>query len=100
MVLALVALAICVATSAQQDRDTSGVPKTSVNAPPPEARVDINRATVDEMMKVPGLTRVWAQRIIRFRPYRTKADLEEQGIIPAELYGRIEDYIIAHHLKQ
>jgi hypothetical protein len=51
-------------------------------------------------MKVPGMTRVWAERVIRFRPYRTKADLEDQGILPADLYSRIKDLIIAHRLRQ
>ena len=96
----MVALGLCVATNAQQDRDTNGLPKTSATAPPPQARVDINRASIDELMKVPGLTRSWAQRIVRFRPYRTKADLDDEGIIPEELYSRIKDSIIAHRLKQ
>lgn len=68
--------------------------------PPPEARVDINHASVDELMKAPGMTRTWAERIIRFRPYRTKHDLLEHGVVSGEVYGRIEDYIVAHREKQ
>ncbi|MFP5235126.1 MAG: ComEA family DNA-binding protein [Acidobacteriota bacterium] len=62
--------------------------------------VDINRANLDELMKVPGITRVWAERIVRFRPYRTKLDLMQEGIIPGSVYGKIKDAIIAHHPKQ
>ena len=62
--------------------------------------VDINRCSADELLTLPGITRIWADRIVRFRPYRTKADLEEQGIIPADLYTRIKDSIIAHRSKQ
>lgn len=51
-------------------------------------------------MKVPGITRVWAERIVRFRPYRTKLDLMQEGIIPGSVYGKIKDAIIAHHPKQ
>lgn len=69
-------------------------------APPPEARVDINHASVDELMRSPGMTRTWAERIIRFRPYRTKQDLLDHGVVTGEVYGRIKDYIIAHHEKQ
>jgi len=79
-----------------QDKDTSGVPRTSVTAPSPEARVDINRATLDELLAVPGMTRSWAARIIRFRPYRTKQDLIERGVVNSEVYERIKDYVIAH----
>ena len=83
-----------------QDRDSRGVPKTSATAPPPEARIDINHATVDELLKVPGMTASWAGRIVRFRPYRTKQDLLEHGIVTSEVYDRIKDYVIAHREAQ
>jgi competence protein ComEA len=70
------------------------------HAPPEEMRVDINHASVQELMKVPGMTQTWAVRIVRFRPYRTKQDLVEQGIVNGEVYERIKDYIIAHRQKQ
>jgi len=65
--------------------------------PPPEARVDINHATVEQLLKVPGMTQSWAGRIVRFRPYRTKQDLVDLGVVPIAVYKRIKDYIIAHH---
>jgi DNA uptake protein ComE-like DNA-binding protein len=83
-----------------QDRDTRGVSKTSATAPPPEARTDINHASVDELLKVPGMTRSWAGRIVRFRPYRTKQDLMERGVVTSQVYGRIKDYVIAHRDAQ
>lgn len=64
-----------------------------------EDRVDINRASVTELMRVPGMTRTWAERIVRFRPYRTKLDLLEYGVVPIDVYQRIRDYVIAHQLK-
>jgi DNA uptake protein ComE-like DNA-binding protein len=70
------------------------------HAPPEEMRVDINHASVEELMKVPGMTQSWAGRIVRFRPYRTKQDLVEHGIVNGEVYERIKDYIIAHRQKQ
>jgi DNA uptake protein ComE-like DNA-binding protein len=82
-----------------QDRDSSGVPKTSSSAPAPEQRVDINHATLDELLKVPGLTRGWAERIVRYRPYRSKLDLFDKGIVPSAVYDRIKDYVIAHRDK-
>ena len=45
------------------------------------------------------MTPSWAGRIVRFRPYRTKQDLIEQGVVTSELYIRIKDYVIAHHDK-
>lgn len=65
-----------------------------------EQRVDINHARVDELLKVPGMTKSWAGRIVRFRPYRTKQDLVDKGVVNGEVYSRIKDYIIAHRMKQ
>lgn len=63
-------------------------------------RVDINHASVDELMTVPGMTRTWAGRIVRFRPYRTKQDLLDHGVLTSGVYDRIKDYVIAHREKQ
>jgi len=94
---AVAILCVCPAGMAQnQDRDSRGVPKTSAAAPAAEARIDINHAGVDELLKVPGMTRSWAGRIVRFRPYRTKQDLLERGVVSSEVYDRIKDYVIAH----
>lgn len=69
-------------------------------APPPEARVDINHATLEELLKVPGMTPSWAGRIIRFRPYRSKDELVMRGIVPGTIYNRIRDNVIAHRNPQ
>jgi len=98
---AVAILCVCLLGIAQnQDRDTRGVPKTSATAPAPEARVDINHASMDELLKVPGMTRSWAGRIVRYRPYRTKQDLLEHGVVSSEVYDRIKDYVIAHRDAQ
>jgi DNA uptake protein ComE-like DNA-binding protein len=83
-----------------QNVDGSGEPKTAKSAPPPEQRVDINHASIAELEKVPGLTRSWAQRIVRFRPYRSKQDLFDKGVVSSAVYDRIKDFVIAHHDSQ
>jgi DNA uptake protein ComE-like DNA-binding protein len=67
---------------------------------PENMRVDINQASLDGLLKVPGMTRSWAGRVVRFRPYRSKQDLLDRGIVSGEVYNRIKDYIIAHREKQ
>lgn len=69
------------------------------SAPAPEQRVDINHAALEDLLKVPGMTRTWAGRIVRFRPYRSKQDLVDRGVVSGEVYKRIKDYIIAHRDK-
>jgi len=71
----------------------------SPHIPPPDMRVDVNHASVEELMRVPGMTRSWAGRFVRFRPYRTKQDLVELGVVNSDVYERIKDYIIAHRVK-
>ena len=77
-----------------------GNTRTSSSAPAPEDRVDINHASLNQLLKVPGMTKVWAGRIVRFRPYRTKQNLVDRGVITPAVYDRIKDYIIAHREKQ
>jgi DNA uptake protein ComE-like DNA-binding protein len=65
----------------------------------PEDRVDINHASLEQLSKIPGMTQTWAARIVRFRPYRTKVDLVDKGILTPEVYERVKDSIIAHREK-
>jgi DNA uptake protein ComE-like DNA-binding protein len=69
-------------------------------SPTAEDKVDLNSATIDQLMKVPGMTRTWAARIVRFRPYRAKNDLLDRGVVTSEVYNRIKDHIVAHRLRQ
>jgi DNA uptake protein ComE-like DNA-binding protein len=77
-----------VSTHAAQAPGQSKVPESQ--------RLDINRAGMEELMKLPGITQIWAERIVRFRPYHAKSDLRNQGVIPARTYHKIEDLIVAH----
>ena len=66
----------------------------------PTQPLDINHATVEQLLTVPGMTRTWALRIVRFRPYRTKQDLQDEGVLPGDVYTRVKDYLIAHREKK
>jgi DNA uptake protein ComE-like DNA-binding protein len=69
--------------------------KAQANLPASE-RMDVNHASLEELEKLPGVTQIWAERIVRFRPYHAKTDLRNQGVIPARVYHKIEDLIVAH----
>jgi DNA uptake protein ComE-like DNA-binding protein len=69
---------------------------TPITTSSSDDRVDINRASLDQLLKVHGMTRSWAGRIVRFRPYLTKRDLVEHGVVTSEVYDRVKDSIIAH----
>jgi competence protein ComEA len=57
--------------------------------------VDLNSASVAELMALPGMTTVWAARIVRFRPYRTKLDLMNEGVVPAGVYESVRESVVA-----
>jgi DNA uptake protein ComE-like DNA-binding protein len=99
---AVFAACLSLATGATETQSPSAAPHAAPKtkpAPPPGARLDLNRASIDELLKVPGMTASWAGRIVRFRPYRTKQDLLDRGVLPSEVYDRIKDYVIAHRFK-
>jgi DNA uptake protein ComE-like DNA-binding protein len=67
---------------------------------PPEQRLDINSASVEELLTIPGMTRTWAGRIVRFRPYHSRDDLVLRGVVTSQVYDRIKGCVIAHREKQ
>ena len=73
--------------------------KPPVSAIPAEDRIDINQASLEQLLKVPGMKRTWAARIVRFRPYNSKQDLLDKGVVPNAVFERIRDYLIAHRSK-
>jgi DNA uptake protein ComE-like DNA-binding protein len=104
-VVAVVSLVLCItpgarAESGNPQSGTAQISSQTKPIPPPEDRVDINHASAAELLKVPGMTSTWAARIMRFRPYRTKLDLVDRGVLPSDVYDRIKDYVIAHRDKQ
>ena len=96
----LAAAFACAALGAGPQSDRDYAKPRSENRVPPEQRVDINRATLGELLKVPGMTQTWAKRILRFRPYRTKQDLVDEGVVPSAVYARFRDFLIAHRSSQ
>jgi hypothetical protein len=37
---------------------------------------------------------------VRFKPYRTKIDMLDRGVVTGAVYDRIKDYAIAHREEQ
>lgn len=98
-ILALTAGLLCLPSMCRPQPQPSNTPQRP-DPPPPEQRVDLNHASVENLTRVPGMTRTWALRIVRFRPYRTKQDLLELGVMPGDVYNRIKDYVIARQDKK
>src|SRR5262245_49372232 len=58
-------------------------------------QIDINSATKEQLMTLPGIGDAYAQKIIDNRPYRGKNDLTAKKIIPQATYDKISSQIIA-----
>lgn len=62
--------------------------------------IDINTASVEQLQAIPGMGEVYAKRIIAGRPYYAKNQLVRRGILPQDVYDKVKDKIIAHHIKK
>ena len=77
-----------------------------VATPPPAAetppwvepdlgRLDVNHASSDELRRFKGIGQMWADKIIRGRPYKAAIELVGRRIMPLSAYERIQGGIFA-----
>jgi DNA uptake protein ComE-like DNA-binding protein len=61
--------------------------------------IDLNTATKEQLMTLPGVGEVTAQQIIKNRPYAKKDQLKSKKIVSDQGYDKIKDKIIAKQAK-
>jgi DNA uptake protein ComE-like DNA-binding protein len=55
--------------------------------------VDLNSASERDLLRLPGISKADADKIIDQRPYRDKHDLVEKGMLSESQYERIRDRV-------
>ncbi len=61
--------------------------------------VNINTASKETLMTLPGIGAVYAEKIIAGRPYAQKDQLKSRKIIPFNVYEKIKSRIITKQLS-
>jgi competence protein ComEA len=74
-------------------------PKPAAATPAAGDKIDINTATIDQLKAFPGIGDTYAKRIVDGRPYANKGQLISKKILPAGVYNKIKEQIIATQAK-
>jgi DNA uptake protein ComE-like DNA-binding protein len=59
--------------------------------------LDINKATKDQLLSLPGMNAEGAERIIDRRPYSSASELVNRSVISRQEYARIKDQVTANN---
>jgi DNA uptake protein ComE-like DNA-binding protein len=78
-------------------RDTKAVVEGVKEGMHSDKTIDINTASREDLLNLPGMTEREADRIIAARPFKNARELLSRHLIPQAEYDKISDRIIAGH---
>ena len=57
-------------------------------------KLDLNRASIEELARLPGVTMDVAERIVRHRPYKKLDDLVTRRVLGKKEFARIREQVV------
>jgi DNA uptake protein ComE-like DNA-binding protein len=76
-------------TSSSKSKSTSSSHKSA-------PKVDINSASKEELVKLPGVGEAIADKIIAARPFKAKDELVSKNIVTKAEYQKFSAHVVAH----
>jgi competence protein ComEA len=76
-------------------KTTTTTKTTTATKAPAAAKVDINTATKEQLMSLPGIGDAIADKIIAGRPFANKHQLLDKGLVNKGQYAKMTSHIIA-----
>ncbi len=89
------AAAAAPATVATKPAAKTAAKHVAKTAPAAHTMVDLNSASKEELMKLPGIGDATADKIVAGRPFKAKSDLLKDKLVNAPTYSKIKGWVIA-----
>ena len=90
-------------TTTTDTKSEAAKPKTKTHMAAHAKRMpamDINSASKEDLMKLPGMTDENAEKIIAGRPYKSKTELTKKNILTKAEYAKVRTHVVARRTAE